>query len=251
MNFNEKDIKFLRSAKSYANEFVTCASKRKIGSIIVKNGRVVAEGVNGPPSGIDHLENRFIRIGNKAVAGIGWFYSKTINDWIKFLNVDNYIDSKYEVYNIKLAPGSMGEISSEYVKLHNEMNSIDDIDKQRVIGFEDENDKKGTIIEIAKETMCPRYLFGFQSGEQLDICGCVHAEENSIICCALNGISCQHTTLYCYCGVPCIRCTGKIINSGIVKVVCLDDGFPDYSPQSRIYFREAGVQLVQIPINLI
>lgn len=259
MNYTEKDIKFLRSAKSYADEFVTCVAKRQIGSIIVKNGRAVSDGVNGPPSGVEHIENRFVKHGNKAVAGIGWFYSLIVGEWVKIVDNNKFIDTDYNV-KLLVNKGSI-PIPDAYEDAEGiysirdfvlaDKDKCENINKQRVIEFKDEFDKKGEVIEVSDEITCPRYLFGFKSGEQLDICGCVHSEENSIICCALNGISCKDTTLYCYCGIPCIRCTGKIINSGIKKVVCLDDGLPDYSPASRIYFKEAGVEIVQIPIDLV
>jgi deoxycytidylate deaminase len=49
--------------------------------------------------------------------------------------------------------------------------------------------------------------------------------------------------MFCWCGVPCVDCTGAIINAGITNVFCLKEDCPDYSPQSRWLFTKAGVRL--------
>lgn len=58
------------------------------------------------------------------------------------------------------------------------------------------------------------------SGVSLDLCICLHAEENAILF-----IGTQNTdgaTLYTT-TIPCISCTKKIIQAGIRRVVYIDD----------------------------
>lgn len=242
--YTDKDIKFLRNCRTYAQEFTTCISPRRVGAFIVRHERQVAEGVNGPPSKLDHVEYRFIRLGNKAVAGIGWFYSEEVNKWVKYAD-----------YHINRISATKTVITRTFEDAqHNQYTDLKYYilpEHQRLISFKDEDDTKGEIVSTSTEIMCPRYLLGFQSGEQLDLCGCVHAEENAILCCALNGIESFGTTMYVHGGFPCERCVGSIINAGINKVVCLDDGQPDYSKDSRHNLYEAGIDLVQVPLEVI
>ena len=86
-DYTEKDINFIRSAKDFANRFCTCLSSRKIGVLVVKGGQVIGEGVNGPPKKVLHIEDSYIKVDEKTVIfGRGWFYSKTLKQWIKLLD---------------------------------------------------------------------------------------------------------------------------------------------------------------------
>lgn len=69
---------------------------------------------------------------------------------------------------------------------------------------------------------CPRCNDkSVKSGEQLDKCICVHAEENAILQAAIHGMSTENTILYTT-YTPCIFCTKSIINAGIIEVVYFD-----------------------------
>lgn len=85
-----------------------------------------------------------------------------------------------------------------------------------------------------------------KSGERLDECVCVHAEENALLQAAYNGISIKggifYTSLY-----PCNYCTKHIINSGIRKVYYSDKYKLD--EVSKNLFKEAGVELLQYRDN--
>lgn len=70
-----------------------------------------------------------------------------------------------------------------------------------------------------KEGICPRRVLGFKSGEGLKVCVAVHAEENTILMCAKEGISAENTTMYMTCGVPCKECLNKIIQVGVKEIV--------------------------------
>ena len=100
----------------------------------------------------------------------------------------------------------------------------------------------GQFAQIhAKCQTCPRRLIGAGPGERSTLCSCQHAERNAITNAAqdLTGAA-----MFCWCGIPCIDCTGAIINSGIERVYFLNDGKPVYHNVSEVLFREADIPLI-------
>ncbi len=87
------------------------------------------------------------------------------------------------------------------------------------------------FIAPADRNKCPRQAAGFKSGEGLELCTASHAEENAIINAARIGVSTLETTMFMDCGIPCRECLKKIINAGIVEIVCvdLDDWYDELS----------------------
>jgi deoxycytidylate deaminase len=126
-------------------------------------------------------------------------------------------------------------------------------DQQRQY-FEDEHDVQqingsGCYSFASKFSgcgQCPRKLLGIKSGESLELCPCAHAERNALANANISGVSTLGSVMYCYCSVPCHECTVQICQSKVSRVVCLDNGFPDYSPSSRFLFEKSGVELVQV-----
>ena len=80
------------------------------------------------------------------------------------------------------------------------------------------------------------------SGEKLDECVCVHAEENALLQAAYNGVSVKGASLYTSL-CPCRFCTKHIINAGIKKVYYSDNYNLDSI--SKDLLDEAGIELVQ------
>lgn len=76
-----------------------------------------------------------------------------------------------------------------------------------------------------EEVGCVRERLGIPSGERQELCRGAHAESNAIAYAARYGISVEGATLYCT-RHPCAFCAKIITNSGIVKVVYLED-YPD------------------------
>jgi len=70
-------------------------------------------------------------------------------------------------------------------------------------------------------SMCPRKILDFKSGEGLEWCPAQHAEENAVSNAARLGVSVNGTTLYLNTQPPCQRCLGTLINAGIVEIVAL------------------------------
>ncbi len=72
---------------------------------------------------------------------------------------------------------------------------------------------------------CLRQKMNIPSGERHELCRAVHAENNAIIQCAVNGVSCKGGIIYITAS-PCVMCLKQIINAGIVKIVALEM-YPD------------------------
>lgn len=236
--YNQKDIKFIKAAKLFAEEFATCLSPRHVGSVVVKHGRVIGQGVNGSPSGVLHIEDQYTKISDtEAVFGQGWFYSSSLNQWIKIIKNENGKQEKY--LNMK------GELISPTYKILSEISKEEmvttNLDKQRLVSFKEGSQFE--IKQIIEKLTCPRYIIGCKSGENLNLCSCVHSEVNSIISA---GVESRGATLYCYCPVPCSMCVGVIIQAGISKIVCLKNSGPDYSYQSRSWLNETGIEVIEI-----
>lgn len=66
--------------------------------------------------------------------------------------------------------------------------------------------------------VCVRKQRNIPSGEQLDVCYAIHAEQNAIILAAKYGISIKGGTLYSTLQ-PCSLCSKFIANSGLAEVV--------------------------------
>jgi len=81
-----------------------------------------------------------------------------------------------------------------------------------------------------------------KSGEQLDKCICVHAEENAVIQAANEGIATNENTCYTT-TLPCVHCTKILIQAGIIKVYYKED----YESKLSIkLFKEAQVKAIRI-----
>jgi dCMP deaminase len=80
------------------------------------------------------------------------------------------------------------------------------------------------------------------SGERLDECVCVHAEENALLQAAYNGVSVKGGVLYTSL-CPCRYCTKHIINAGI-KAVYYNENY-SLDEISRQLFKEAGVEFIK------
>jgi dCMP deaminase len=64
---------------------------------------------------------------------------------------------------------------------------------------------------------CERANEGIKSGERLELCWCLHAEQNAILQAARHGISIEGAEIYVT-AYPCPICARMIANSGITHV---------------------------------
>jgi dCMP deaminase len=83
---------------------------------------------------------------------------------------------------------------------------------------------RGQCGTLCGGDVCTRDERNIPSGKETDI-GCVHAEENAILNCARQGVSCKDSTLYVN-GEPCAKCATRIAQVGIIKVVCYGGSYP-------------------------
>jgi len=86
---------------------------------------------------------------------------------------------------------------------------------------------------------CPRQTLGFKSGEGLEWCVAGHAERNSIVNAAREGISVKDCIMYMTCGIPCTPCLIEIINSGIKEIVVTKISY--YDIMGEYLIKESGL----------
>jgi len=91
--------------------------------------------------------------------------------------------------------------------------------------------------------VCPRRVIGYSSGEGLHICPASHAEVNTIINAAKNGITTKGATLFMSCGIPCCNCLKEIINSGVKEIVVLSLKTYDENSMYLLNNSDIGVRL--------
>ncbi|NLY29940.1 MAG: cytidine deaminase [Firmicutes bacterium] len=80
-------------------------------------------------------------------------------------------------------------------------------------------------LQHCLEAGCLREELGIPSGQRLEICRGIHAEQNAIIQAALHGVSTEGSTLYCT-DQPCSQCTKMLINAGVKEIIYVND-YPD------------------------
>lgn len=95
------------------------------------------------------------------------------------------------------------------------------------------------------EAGCLREELGIPSGERVEICRGIHAEQNALVQAARFGISLQGGTLYSS-TQPCVTCAKLLINAGIVEIIYLE-GYADKLGTRML--AEAGVVLEQLTLE--
>jgi dCMP deaminase len=84
---------------------------------------------------------------------------------------------------------------------------------------------------------CPRCNDpGTKSGEHLDRCYCVHAEQNILSYCAKNGVTSHGGTLYLP-FTPCLDCFKLVVLSGIWEIV-----YDNIYPKAEESVRELAIK---------
>ena len=81
------------------------------------------------------------------------------------------------------------------------------------------------ILDCFEQNSCIRDEQNIKSGENIEVCLALHAENNAITQCAVNGVSCKGATIYIT-HSPCSMCLKQIINAGIVRIVAYEK-YPD------------------------
>ncbi|KAJ3107432.1 Deoxycytidine monophosphate (dCMP) deaminase [Phlyctochytrium bullatum] len=101
----------------------------------------------------------------------------------------------------------------------------------------------GTPVGVrnCNEGGCKRCNGGAKRGEGLEVCLCLHAEENALLEAGRERIA-GGAVLYCS-TCPCIGCAKKIVQSGVKRVVYAQEYSMD--EMTRELFDEAGVEMVR------
>lgn len=97
-------------------------------------------------------------------------------------------------------------------------------------------------IEHCSETGCLRERLKVPSGERHELCRGLHAEQNSLLQAALNGVNVSGATMYVT-NQPCIICAKMLINAGIIEIVTCG-GYPDRMAED--FLKEAKVKVRRI-----
>jgi len=95
------------------------------------------------------------------------------------------------------------------------------------------------------EIGCLREKLGIPSGERVEICRGVHAEQNALVQAARFGISLEGGVLYCT-TQPCVTCAKLLINAGIERIIYLE-GYADKLGNRML--AEAGVELEKLKLE--
>lgn len=92
------------------------------------------------------------------------------------------------------------------------------------------------------ETGCMRQKMGIPSGQRLDLCRAIHAEQNVIVQAAVHGVAIAGSDIFCTTH-PCLQCSKMLINCG-VRTIYYCESYPD--ELSVAMLAEAGVNAVRM-----
>ncbi|MBK6911577.1 MAG: dCMP deaminase family protein [bacterium] len=93
---------------------------------------------------------------------------------------------------------------------------------------------------------CERDIEGIKSGERLELCICLHAEQNALLQCARNGVPVDGADIYVTV-FPCPICARMIANSGI-KHVKVFGSYPG-EERSRRVLENVGIKVDLLDVS--
>jgi len=97
-----------------------------------------------------------------------------------------------------------------------------------------------TGLAHCSEVGCLREKLGIPSGERVEMCRGLHAEQNALVQAARYGISLEGAVIYCT-NQPCVTCAKMLINAGIVKVI-YKHPYPDKLAQDLLAESKVSVE---------
>jgi dCMP deaminase len=87
---------------------------------------------------------------------------------------------------------------------------------------------------------CYREKHQIPSGQRIELCRALHAEQNAIVQAAVHGVALDED-ITCYCtNLPCVTCAKMLLNANVTRIVYEGD-YPD--ALAREMLEEAGVEL--------
>ncbi len=171
---------------AYITANLSYCQRRQVGAVIVRDDRVIANGVNGTSKGTENIcEDKYVVCGecNKKV-----ILTKPMEEY------------KFETYT------NQERIKSVY-------NRVVEKDKQTA--------KNSYYVECSDVKCDTLIIFNEEHIELTTNDKVIHAEQNAIIFAARNGIRIDGTTMFVT-TEPCIDCAKFIEASGIKKVIYKD-----------------------------
>jgi dCMP deaminase len=99
----------------------------------------------------------------------------------------------------------------------------------------------GPPVGVPHCESCIRKEAGYKSGERLDWCPALHAEQNCINTAAYLGVITKKCTLYMNSLIPCFNCFKSLINSGIIEVIVEELTY--YSPQTQFLAENSTIKV--------
>ena len=107
--------------------------------------------------------------------------------------------------------------------------------------------EKNGVVTFYTLKYCPRQYLKYGSGEGLEYCIAAHAEVNTLINAARNGVKTDGCKLYMTCGIPCKNCLVAIINAGIEEIIVTDLEF--YDEESKFLLETSGLRYRKFDIE--
>lgn len=77
-----------------------------------------------------------------------------------------------------------------------------------------------------------------------------HAERNAIYAAAKNGVSTEGSTIYLLWKLPCADCARAIIQSGVKKIISIDEDFPGKKKDWELHFKAAAEMLEEAGVEI-
>jgi dCMP deaminase len=95
---------------------------------------------------------------------------------------------------------------------------------------------------------CYRRRLGVPSGERMELCRALHAEQNAIIQAAIHGVRLEEPICCYVTTMPCTTCGKMLINAGVSRIVYTGD-YPDQLSLDML--GEAGVRLERLSLDML
>ncbi|MFQ6098635.1 MAG: cytidine/deoxycytidylate deaminase family protein, partial [Armatimonadota bacterium] len=95
---------------------------------------------------------------------------------------------------------------------------------------------------------CYRRREGVPSGQRMELCRALHAEQNAIIQAAIHGVRLEEPIACYVTTMPCITCAKMLINAGVKRIVYAGD-YPDQLSMEML--GEAGVTLERLSLDML
>jgi len=199
------DKTMLKTAELWAQQ--SKCIRNKVGAVIAKDSRIISIGYNGTPSG--YIE-----------------YEEKICDECKGIGIINYnVCYKCKGTGIIQIPKEL-DCEKEKEKLVSKCCKADIIEdlKSNKIYCSKCHDQIGFINHANDNSGNYRLIGDFETKKELitDHSKVIHAEANAILFAAKEGIPLKGTTLYVTLS-PCSECSKMIIQSGIKRVVYIEE----------------------------